>query len=269
VAFVWGKFTVLGLTKFTVKSISIDSDVKSGNLKLGKRIYAVRNGCIDCHGANLSGKKIMDNLPMGSIHGANITPYALKDWSDGEIAAAIRYGVHKSGRSLKFMPSFDFVKLSKSDIASLITYIRSVGEVRKDSHQNSFGPVARILTSLGKMPLMYPAHFINQSEGFYEKPMEGPTVKFGEYLANSCVGCHGDNYRGGKIPGGDPVWPAASNIRLGADSTWTENRFRQMLKTGISAKTGKILREPMPIALLKQFDEIEKKALWLFLSQLK
>jgi hypothetical protein len=66
----------------------------------------------------------------------------------------------------------------------LIAYIRSVGEVRKNGHQNSFGPVAHILTSLVKMPVMYPAHFINQSEGFYEKPMEGATVKFGEYLAS-------------------------------------------------------------------------------------
>ena len=92
---------------------------------------------------------------------------------------------------------------------------------------------------------------------------------FGEYLAASCIGCHGEEYRGGKIPGGDPSWPPASNIRLGADSTWTEENFREMLKTGVSPKTGKPLQLPMPIELLKKLNSMEQEALWLFLSSLR
>ncbi len=248
---------------------AIHEDVLKANVELGKRIYMVRSGCVDCHGANLAGVMVMDNPAMGSIYGANITPFNLKNWSDEEIATAIRYGIHKDGRSLKFMPSFDYLGTSKSDIAALIAFIRSVPEVSDASHVNSFGPMAKILSVLGKMPVMFPAEVMDIKKGFGEKPEEAPTVEFGRYLAGSCVGCHGDNYVGGKIPGGDPSWPVASNIRLGADSFWDEAKFQSMILTGNSPRTGQALRPPMPIHLLKQMNEIEIKALWAFLGQLK
>ena len=254
--------------KFERPQFSIYEEVTQADVELGKRIYMVRSGCVDCHGTNLAGMKIMDNPAMGSIYGVNITPYKVKSWSDEDIAASIRYGIHKSGRSLRFMPSFDFESLSKSDVAALIAFMRSVPEVQEESHENSYGPVAKILALLGKMPVMFPAFVIDQSKGFAEKPAESATVEFGKYLANSCVGCHGAEYRGGKIPGGDPAWPEASNIRMGADANWDEGKFREMVLSGKSPKTGQVLRAPMPIHLLKQLNEIEVKALWMFLSSL-
>lgn len=263
------KFSQNSQAQFARPQFSIHEDVLKGDLELGKRIFMIRNGCVDCHGSDLAGAKVMDDPAMGTIFGANITPYKIKNWTDEEIAGAIRYGIHKDGRSLKFMPSFDFEGLSKSDIASLIAFIRSVPEVQKESHPNTFGPLAKILSSLGKMPVMFPALSVDPHKGFGEKPAEEPTLAFGQYLANSCVGCHGTEFRGGPIPGGDPAWPEAANIRLGADSLWTEAKFREMIASGVSAKTGIALRAPMPVALLKQMNETEIKAIWLFLQNLK
>jgi len=251
------------------KPFAIHNEVVAADVALGKRLYSVRAGCIDCHGADLSGAMVMDNPAMGSISGANITPFALAQWSDEEIARAIRYGVHRTGRSLRFMPSFDYKGLSLGDTAALVAYLRSVPAVEKPSRANSFGPVAKILSFFGQMPVMFPARALDLRDGFTSKPEEGPTAEFGRYLANACMGCHGAEFHGGKIPGGDPSWPEAPSLRLGASSLWSEASFREVIKTGVSAVTKQKLRPPMPIALLAQMDDIEVKALWEFLGRLK
>jgi mono/diheme cytochrome c family protein len=210
----------------------------------------------------------MNNGAMGNITGANITPFQLKDWSDEEIARAIRYGIHKSGRSLKFMPSFDYQGLSKGDIAALVAYLRSVPEVSTASAQNSFGPIAKMMGLLGKMPVVFPAENIDLKKGFAEKPEEAPTKEFGKYLAQACSGCHGQEFNGGPIPGGDPSWPPAANIRLGSNALWNEEVFTQMIKSGISPSTKNPIRAPMPVNLLKQMNELEIKALWIYFSGL-
>lgn len=255
--------------KFDRPKFQIHEDVLKADVELGKRIFMVRNGCVDCHGANLAGAKVMDDLAMGSIYGANITPFKLKSWTDEEIATAIRYGIHKEGRSLRFMPSFDYEGLSKGDLAAVIAFLRSVPEVEAENHENTFGPIARVLSVMNQMPVMFPARVVDQTKGFAEKPTEEVSVAFGRYLANSCIGCHGSEYKGGKIPGGDPSWPSAANIRLGNGGIWTEEKFKEMILTGISPTTQAALRPPMPIALLKQMNETEIKSLWMFLSSLQ
>ena len=268
VTFVTFQFHSLSNRLHATPNFSISEEVRQADPDLGHRIYAVRAGCIDCHGENLTGAVVMENGAMGSIHGVNITPSTLHDWTDEEIATAIRYGIHREGRSLRFMPSFDFVGLSKDDVAALIAYIRSVPPVDTTPHPNTYGPVARMLSAFDKMPVMFPAENIDPTQGFAEKPMEGPTAAFGQYLAASCIGCHGSDYTGGKIPGGDPSWPAASNIRLGADPMWSEESFVQMIRTGVSPLTGETLQPPMPIHLLQQLTQDETIALWKYLKTL-
>lgn len=255
-----------------IPSFTIHDEVVKGDVELGKRIYLVRATCVECHGPDLAGRRVIESGALGSIFGTNITPFTMKGITDEQIAAAIRYGVHHTGRSLRFMPSFDFEKLSKADLGSLIAYIRSVPPVERLTPQDTYGPVARLMSALGKMPVMFPARFVTFSGGFGSKPPEGPTAEFGRYLAQACTGCHGAEFRGGPIPGGDPSWPAASDIRFGAaPSVWTEEVFRQMIESGISPRSKAALRPPMVAAtdLLRQYNETERKAIWEFLSSLK
>ncbi|HMV46038.1 MAG TPA: c-type cytochrome [Leptospiraceae bacterium] len=268
-AFVMIRFEMEKSKTYSSLDFEITTEVEKADLELGKRIYHVRAGCVDCHGKDLSGAKIMENGAMGVIYGANISPFNLKNWSDKEIARAIRYGVHKTGRSLRFMPSFDYQSLSKGDIAAVVKYIRSQPEVTKPSHENTFGPVAKILSALNKIPVLFPAKMIDQQKGFADKPAEEVGIQFGEYLANSCVGCHGMDYKGGPIPGADPSWPPASNIRLGANSSYSLDSFREMIKTGVSPSSKQELKFPMPIWLLKEFNDKEIESLWIYLSSLK
>lgn len=266
--FVQFKFSHAAGVQYQSTDFAIRDIVASADVELGKRLYSVRVGCIDCHGEDHSGRMIMDNGAMGTIHGANLTPFNLKDWSDEEIARAIRYGIHKTGRSLQFMPSFDYQSLSLGDIAAMVAYLRSVPPVEKPIHVNSFGPVAKLLSTLGQMPIMFPAAHMDLAQGFGEKLEEGPTPEFGKYLAQSCTGCHGQELKGGKIHGGDPAWPEASSLRLGSNSIWTETTFVETIRSGVSPTTNMKLRPPMPVALLAQMNETEVKALWLYLSSL-
>lgn len=261
------KFNLKVSAQYEKPQVSIHDEVLKANIELGKRLYSVRSGCIDCHGANMAGKLVMDNPPMGTITGANITSFTLKDWTDEDIAVAIRYGIHKSGRSLNFMPSFDYEGLSKGDVAAIIAYMRSVPEVTTPSKINSFGPIAKLLGVAGKMPVLFPAENVDPKKGFADKPEEGPTPEFGKYLAGACIGCHGADFKGGPIAGGDPSWPPAANIRLGAKK-WSETEFTQAIKTGKSPVNAADLRPPMPVELLKQMNDMEVKALWNFLSTL-
>ncbi len=266
---VQGRFLLDSHQTYTSASFDLGDVVRNADLQLGHRIYHVRGGCVDCHGVDLAGAKLMEDPAMGSIHGANLTPFNLKAWSDEEIVRAIRYGVHRTGRSLQFMPSFDYEKMSLSDIGAVVAYLRSVPSVDRPSHANQMGPVLKVLSFIRQVPALFPAQSIDQSQGFATKPMEAPTVEFGQYLAHACAGCHGAEFKGGKIPGGDPSWPAASNIRLGANSAWNESAFKSMLVTGVSPTSGQKLRAPMPIALLAQLNETEQTALWRYLSSLK
>ena len=256
-------------THTVAHQFNITEDVAKADLALGERIFHVRNGCVDCHGEDLAGKLVVDDPAMGTIYGANITPFKLQDWSDEDIVRAIRYGVHPSGRSLRFMPSFEFTHLSRGDLAAVVKYIRSVPAVAKENHQNSFGPIAKTLSSLNKLPVIFPAKFINLAEGFQEKPSEEASYAFGEYLAASCKGCHGEEFRGGPIPGGAPDWPEATSLRLGSRLEWTEEAYQRFMTEGVSPSTGERPRLPMPVELLMQFNEVERKALWLYLSSLK
>lgn len=269
ISYFWIEFSRMEAATFSPPSFSIKDEVTRADVELGKRIFMVRSGCVECHGEHLSGVAVVEKSGVGSIYGSNLTPFKLKDWSDEEIATAIRYGVGKNRHSLQFMPSDDYEGMSKSDVAAVIAFIRSVPEVREDSHVNSFGPLPMFFSVLGRMPIMFPAFVIDPSRGFVEKPEERPTLEFGRYLANTCTGCHGPEFEGRKIPGGDPGWPESSNIRLGADGFWTQTKFENVLATGISARTGRELRPPMPIRLLMQMNETEVKALWLFLASLK
>lgn len=78
--------------------------------------------CASCHGANYSGAGFFPNL----------TPDAtgLKNWTDAQIAKAIVDGVGNDGKKLCVgMPKF---KLSESNVADLVAFLRGLPAVKKE-----------------------------------------------------------------------------------------------------------------------------------------
>jgi len=253
---------------YVVPDFSISQDVKTADLALGKRIVTARTGCTECHGADLAGHTIIDVPPFAKISCPNLTPYALAGKSDKELALALRHGMRKDGKTIIFMPSYEFKNFSKGDVAAIIAYLRTIPSVEKPNIPIKFGPIAKVLYALGKLPVLTPAAMINHDNGFVTKPKEGPTLEFGKYLVHStCIGCHRNTLTGGPIVGGAPDWPPAANIRLKGRAEWTKDSFFKTMNTGLSASSGKYLRLPMAAAVGK-FNTMELTAIWLYLSSL-
>lgn len=256
-------------TVYPLPDISMDNEIAVASLPLGERIVRVRNGCAECHGEDLAGKMVIDSPAIGKIYSANLTPYALANKSDAEIALTIRHGLKADGTTVVFMPSYEYQFLSKSDIAAIIAYLRSVPAVEKASTPVEIGPIGKMLYLFGKMPVLTPAAMIDHQAGFTSKPLEAATAEFGEYLVNSaCIGCHGKDLSGGAIPGGPPDWPAAADIRFKGKDKWSEASFMQTMHSGVSASSGETLRAPMS-KLVGAMNDKELTAIWLYLSSLQ
>src|SRR5579862_2545406 len=77
---------------------------------------------------------ILKGFP-GKVYAPNITPdpeTGMGNWSDDQLARAIREGVSHDGRALfPFMPYPDFRNMSDEDIASIVVYLRSLPPIRK------------------------------------------------------------------------------------------------------------------------------------------
>jgi mono/diheme cytochrome c family protein len=250
---------------YNIKPVEFSGDAK-GDWRIGKRIIEVRNGCIDCHGNDLSGKNIMNDSNFAVINGPNITPHSLKDWTDGEIARTIRHGIGKDGRALILMPSHEYARLSENDVISVVNYLRRVPPIAKENGEIAIGPVMKGLYFANKMPTLFPAEIIDHRTAFPVKPDEKASKDFGRYLVQSaCIGCHGTALKGGPIIGGDPAWPEASDISSVALANWSVSDFENAMRSGINPSGHKI-RLPMPISLTSKMSELELGAIWKFLT---
>ena len=252
--------------KHELPEIDISGEMKTADLETGKRIVTVRNGCYDCHGTDLGGTTIINDGPAGLIAGSNITPFKLADWSDGEIARAIRYGVGKDGLPLVFMPSTELQNLSKQDLASLVAYLRTVPKVEKENVEVRPGPIMKIMHLFGKIPHLLSVENVDRTASFPDKPAEEPTPEFGKYLVTAaCTGCHGVNLAGGPIAGGPPEWPPAADLRGSAMGKWTQEQFIKAMREGVNPSGAKI-RLPMPIEMTKSLSDQELIAMYTYLK---
>jgi mono/diheme cytochrome c family protein len=240
-----------------------------GHLEQGHHL-AITRGCTQCHGTDLGGAKVIDDPAMGRIFGPNLTtgrggpPAPL---TDEDFILAIRHGVAPDGRGLFLMPSGDFARMTESDLADLVAYVRSVPPVDRESVPLRIGPVSRGLLLAGKIRLA--ADEIDHDSLKPDVVEPGPTSAYGRYLAVGCTGCHGANYSGGKIEAGPPSWPHAANLTpdpSGHLGHWTEADFFAAIRTKRRPDGSQI--GPIMPAAFGQMSDLELKAIWTFLKTL-
>lgn len=207
--------------------------------------------CLDCHskrdwskfsgpviaGTEGQGGEVFDKQTgfPGSYISPNITPFHLKDWSDGEILRAISSGVSKDGRPMfPVMPYPLYGKMDKEDIYSIIAYIRSLPSIENTTQ-----------SSTSNFPMNIIIHTIPSSAEFSAKPPITDKVNYGKYLANAamCAECHTQVKRGQIIEdlrfGGGRYFQTQNgtlvtqNITPDKETgigTWTEEMFVQRFK---------------------------------------
>lgn len=250
----------------SVPAMQIAAD--SAMLLKGKRLSVVK-GCTDCHGADLGGKVMIDNFPLGRISTSNLTrgkgglpsDYSTMDW-----VLALKHGVRKDGKPLIFMPSHEFTMLSQEDMASVISYMQQIPPVDRERPELSIGPVARILSEVGDFPLV-PAEMIDHNRMQIKSVREEISVEFGKYLSTSCQGCHKETMKGGEPVA--PGFPVVADITsTGNPGKWTEEQFINTLRTGVTPEGKTLDPQYMPWPMAKEFNDTELKALRKYLVSL-
>jgi len=105
-------------------------------LKYGKYLVTIGH-CMECHTprdekgqlvrAHLgAGGQVIEG-PWGKPVSRNLTPTGLKDWTDAQIAKAIREGVDRSGQHYRPPMAYEFYNhIDDADIGAIIGYLRTL-----------------------------------------------------------------------------------------------------------------------------------------------
>lgn len=223
----------------------------------GKYLANHVTGCMDCHstrdwtkfagplvpGTEGKGGEEFQNIVVGfpgKLTARNLTPFNLKNWTDGEIYRAITTGVTKDGRALfPLMPYPNFAHMDPDDIKAVIAYLRSLPEIESPNY-----PYADLNFPLNLIVKTIP-HDVAAPGSI---PERSDTLKYGEYLVTiaGCAECHtprekGEPIKGMDFAGGMEFKTTASNdIIRSANITqdyetgiglWTEDVFLGKFKT--------------------------------------
>jgi cytochrome c553 len=150
------------------------------------------NGCVTCHGSQMTGHDMFSGVLGSRLMASNLTHLA--KWNDHQIADAIRYGVKPDGTALFDMPSAEFIRLSGSDTAAIVAYLRSLTPKPDAAEPTQWNLDARTMLALG--------FFKNEAEAVdvsKRGPAATPTepLALGNYLTQSqCATCHAADLSG-------------------------------------------------------------------------
>jgi mono/diheme cytochrome c family protein len=262
---------------YEITPVSIETSADSATLVLGQHVADVR-GCTDCHNPDLSGRTFLDEGPIATVTGSNLTSgrngKASTFSTDEDWVRAIRHGVRPDGSALMVMPSYEYGGIGPEDLGALVSWIKSMPPVDTEPVEQRLGPLGRILYAAGQLPLLAAEMIDHDALGGapFEQPDVGVTAEYGEYIALSCTGCHSPTYAGGPIPGMPPDYPAAGNLTPDMDSgigAWTEDDFMSFFATGVRPDGRQVETLFMPWEPLGQaMTETELQAIWTFLRTL-
>ena len=117
---------------------AVKAPAMNNKVKYGEYLANIAH-CMDCHTPrNDKGMLLHDKFgaggmvfkgPWGESVSRNLTQHVtgLKDWSDAQIAKAIREGVDRSGQHYKPPMGYDFYKtINDADMDALIAYLRAL-----------------------------------------------------------------------------------------------------------------------------------------------
>lgn len=174
------------------------------------------------------------NFP-GTFFSRNITPYALSNWTDGEIYRAITSGVSRDGHPFfPVMPYTAYNKMATEDVYSIIAYLRSLDPVE-----------STIEPSKADFPLSVILHTIPEPAAPVPSPTPAEDATYGAYLTNvaACTECHtkaekgkvvGEPFAGGfefLFPNGGILRsPNITPSEDGGIGRWTKAQFIERFK---------------------------------------
>lgn len=217
---------------------------------------------------------------LNNIAARNITPdpeTGLGNWSDDEIARAIREGVRKDGTALfPVMPYMSFRSLDDEDVKSIVVYLRTLTPVRNTvPTRNLPGPLEYLVKTM-PVPLTTPQPSHPSSTA----------VERGKYLVTlaECHNCHtAADDQGQPLPGldfgGGNNFPDLAKVDAGATvfsmnitpdpsgiAHYDESLFMQTLKTGQVG--GRMLNHVMPFLYFRNITDSDLSDMYAYIKTL-
>jgi Cytochrome c/Cytochrome C oxidase, cbb3-type, subunit III len=258
-------------------------------LARGKYLFNSVALCVDCHsehdntskdwhviaGTEGSGEIFpLEDLP-GKITAPNLTSdpeTGLGNWTDNEIARAIREGVDRNGVALfSLMPYKNYRAMSDEDLAAVVVYIRSLAPVRH---------------ALPPTEIIFPVKYLMRSD---PEPVTAPVpppddstpAKRGEYLTRmaSCQDCHtpaqkgapiaGLEFAGGMVMSGPFGSVATANITPDPTgiSYYDDALFREVMRSG--SVHARKLNALMPVDFYGGMTDEDLSAIFAYLKTIK
>jgi len=217
------------------------------------------------------GGRLVEKTDAFTAIAPNITPAGrVADWSDQELATAIREGIRPDGSVIgPPMPITMYRGLGDEDLASIVMYLRTVPSVENDPGQSEYN-----------IPL--PPAYGPPVESV-SAPERGVTVEYGEYLANAishCMECHTpmgpqgpmletDLGRGGFEFHGPWGVSVAANLTSHEDGLagYSDAELKTMITEGVRPD-GKPMLPPMPYTYFAKLTANDLDAIIVYLRSL-
>ena len=270
-------------------------------LERGEYLVTSVAACLDCHskrdwtkfsapitpgtegmGGEVFDHKLFDAMP-GTVYAKNITSDAetgIGSWTDDEILRAITQGISKNGDTLfPIMPYANFNHMAKSDLLSIIAYIRTLKPIK------NVIPARQLMIPIS---MAYPGPALQPSVDANVAPPQSDKVKYGEYLINiaDCGTCHTPFVKGQpdfdrSYAGGNNFNPPTFKVvsaNITPDSatgigTWTEERFLNKFipyreEKAYNFDPGK-QNTIMPLSVYAGMKDDDLKAIYAYLHSIK
>ena len=264
-------------------------EVTEARLARGKYLAEGPTHCFFCHTEHdmstpeyslVDSKKgagwVMPIPELNHIASKNITPdkeTGIGDWSDDEVARAIREGVRKDGTALfLLMPYMDFASLDDEDVKSIVVYLRTIPAVQNTVPVRSLpGPLEYIVKTMPKpLTTPQPSH-----------PSSTPAER-GKYLVTmaGCGTCHSPtDAEGTPLPGlgfagggvfslldqpGKLVFTANITPDPSGMAHYDEGLFHETMRTG--QIPGRMLNHIMPFSAFRKMTDEDISDIYSFLK---
>jgi mono/diheme cytochrome c family protein len=167
VAGAWLYFFVVLPRDVPVADLSVE--VTPARIARGEYLATAVFGCMYCHserdwslfggppkpGTLGKGGEVFDETVgvSGRLVAANITPYGIGDWSDGEVYRAIVNGLHRDGYAMfPIMPYDVYLHLETEDVYSIIAYLRTLQPIEADHTGRRLSSIMQVIANTRILP---------------------------------------------------------------------------------------------------------------------